>query len=298
MNPFDLAGPQFLIFYALGILVLFGALYLLRRFLEPSDLSGIRVTDPYEIACLRGGTNEVLRIACVKLKDRGVLESEGKQIRAAQGWSTNALDPLEDQIATNFASSSEASSIFKLTHHADHVARSLESKGLIPDEDMRMRRFMIKLAVMVTIGGVAVVRIFQALSHGRVNFIFLIVLALVGLFLIWRYDPRRTPAGDRVLAGIKRLLTRLRYTRVKPGGGNDALLLAAAFGLAALPSEYSYAREWFPKSDSTWSSSSGASTGSGCGSSCGSSGDSGGDSGGSSGCGGCGGGGCGGGCGG
>lgn len=296
MNPFHLEGPQFLVFYVVGMLVLFGVMYLIRRVFEPSHISGIRVTDPYEIACLRGGTNEILRIACVKLKERGVLKSNGKKIRAAGGWTTNVLDPLEDRIASNFAASDNASSVFKLTYQADHVAHALEARGLLPDETIRMRRFIVKLTVMLTIAGVGAVRIFQALSHDRTNFVFLIVLGLIGLFLIWRYNPRRTPAGDRMLAAIRRLLERLRYARVKPGGGNDALLLAAAFGLTALPAEYSYAREWFPKSESawTWGSSSSGSTGSSCGTSCGSSGDSSGDSGGGSGCGGCGGGGCGG----
>ncbi len=77
MNPFDLAGPQFLLFYlAFGGCVLL-VLNLIRRARESSDSSKVTLTDPYLIAYLRGGKNEALRLGTVSLIDRGLLVVRG-----------------------------------------------------------------------------------------------------------------------------------------------------------------------------------------------------------------------------
>jgi hypothetical protein len=98
--------------------------------------------------------------------------------------------------------------------------------------------------------------------------------------------PRLTSRGRTLLADLRRLFARLRERapRLTPGGASaDAALLAAVFGVAALPTAFAYAQALYPRAASTsssWSSSCGAS----CGSSCG-------GGGGGGGCGGCGGGG-------
>ncbi|HEX2521692.1 MAG TPA: hypothetical protein VHP35_06150 [Terriglobia bacterium] len=62
MNPFDLTGPQFLVFYlAFGGCVLL-ALNFIRKARESSDNSKVTLTDPYLIAYLRGGKNEALSL--------------------------------------------------------------------------------------------------------------------------------------------------------------------------------------------------------------------------------------------
>ena len=72
MNPFDLNGPNFLVFYALcgGVICL--VLYRLRAG-EPQTPEGAVPTDPQTIAYLRGGTTEALRTTTVTLLERGAL---------------------------------------------------------------------------------------------------------------------------------------------------------------------------------------------------------------------------------
>jgi len=56
MSPFDLRGPEFLLFYAiLGVLVS-GVLYTSRRRIDPPGEVKVDMSDPYLIAFLRGGT--------------------------------------------------------------------------------------------------------------------------------------------------------------------------------------------------------------------------------------------------
>ncbi|MFA6243787.1 MAG: TIGR04222 domain-containing membrane protein, partial [Candidatus Hydrogenedentales bacterium] len=84
-NPFDLPGPQYLVFYGiLGIATV--TLYLL--WVRVNELSGklYDVRDPYMIAYLRGGAIEVMRIVLVSLIDRGLL----KQVRAGEIEVSNA----------------------------------------------------------------------------------------------------------------------------------------------------------------------------------------------------------------
>lgn len=47
MNPFDLAGPQFLQFYLCFAAAVILALFALRRTRESSDATKVNLTDPY-----------------------------------------------------------------------------------------------------------------------------------------------------------------------------------------------------------------------------------------------------------
>ena len=76
MNPFDLAGPEFLVFYLILGGSLLAMLFLLRRFGEPDASVSVQLTDPYEIAYVRGRANEVMRLATVGLIDRGIASGE------------------------------------------------------------------------------------------------------------------------------------------------------------------------------------------------------------------------------
>src|SRR5687767_5683791 len=79
-NPIaNLPGPQFLVVYAL---VIVGTLVFCRQMLRQSDPSAalpkLQVPtepDPYEIAYLRGGENEVTRTAIFTLLQRGYLRT-------------------------------------------------------------------------------------------------------------------------------------------------------------------------------------------------------------------------------
>ena len=149
---------------------------------------------------------------------------------------------------------------------------------LTPDAGLQARRFNWFAFGAVILLGVAVIKIAVAIDRARYNIAFLVILTAIVLWAAWRLvSLRRTSLGDRMLKDLRRLFRALRRraASIRPGAmTSDAMLLAAVFGLSALPSTgFADLLRVYKKS---------ASSGGGCGSSCG------------SGCGGGGGGGCGG----
>jgi uncharacterized protein (TIGR04222 family) len=292
-NPFDLHGPAFLLFYAcLGVAVAL-ALRASRRRNEEGPAPRIDTSDPYLIAYLRGGKNEAARVAAVSLVDRGLLKEEGDDKLWAVGGSGMVRRPIEKALLRVFAHPAAVGAMFNdreiedaCREFQDHLTR----RGCLPNEDVRAQRrrlFMMALAVLL---GVAAIKIAVALGRGRTNIVFLIVFAIVLTIVCWNVvNRRRTRRGDETMQDLQRLFARLeaRALSLVPGGANaDAVMLAAVFGVTALPSAgFAYAHRLFRKSKSSDSSGGG-----GCGSSCGSSAGSS-CGGGGGGCGGCGGGG-------
>src|SRR6266446_7836465 len=73
MNPFDLSGPQFLVLYIGFALIVVIAMKLAIDMGEGGAPPALPLSDPYQIAWLRGGTPEAARIAVLALTDRGLL---------------------------------------------------------------------------------------------------------------------------------------------------------------------------------------------------------------------------------
>jgi len=167
-----------------------------------------------------------------------------------------------------------------VTAACDGLRRELERQGLAPDEAVRRQRLGFLVTALTIVLGLAALKIAVALVRGKTNLLFLILMALVAGFILWRQSQRRrTARGDAALADLRRLLGGLRDRAQSIRAGQmtaDAMLLAAVFGLAALPSEgFAALRSFFPQASS---SSDGGGSSCGGGSGCG----------GGGGCGGCG----------
>src|SRR6476661_6771597 len=103
LNPFDLPGPAFLVFYAaLGVCVAI-ALRNFRRRREEGRPVRIETSDPYLIAYLRGGKNEAVRVAAVSLVDRGLLKEEGTDRLVAASKNDTVRRPIEKAILRVYA---------------------------------------------------------------------------------------------------------------------------------------------------------------------------------------------------
>lgn len=294
-NPFDLHGPQFLLFYAcLGIGVAI-ALRAARRNSEEGAAPRIDTSDPYLIAYLRGGKNEAARVAAVSLVDRRLLKEEGDDKLWSVGGSGTVRRPIEKAVLRVFARPEPVKALFDSSdvetacrEFEDHLKR----RGCLPTDEVRAQRRRLLVTALAVLLGVAAIKIAVALARGRTNIIFLIISAIVFTIVCWKVvNRRRTRRGDETMQDLQRLFERLknRALSLVPGGANaDAVMLAAVFGVTALPSSgFAYAHRLFRKSKKS-SGDSGSSGG--CGSSCGSSSGSS-CGGGGGGCGGCGGGG-------
>jgi uncharacterized protein (TIGR04222 family) len=292
VNPFDLPGPQFLLLYALvGALVL-GTLAAVR-ILRESGPGRVRLTDPYLIGCLRGGVPEALRLVVVSLVDRDLLERTGTTLASRPGAAARVLHPLERAVLERFERGGEAAAIFSdpgLAAAAGPLRETLERHGLLPSAAVRLERWGRLLLALAVLVGFAGIKVAVALARGRTNVLFLVVLTVLFCGLAFVLGLRtRTVRGEMALADLRRLFERqrARAAHLQAEERDEALLIAAVFGLAVLPAPWAYAQRVFPRA---------AKQGGGSGSSCGSASSS---CGSASSCGSsCGGGGCGGGCGG
>lgn len=288
MNPFDLRGPEYLLFYAAVAVTTAFVLGVLRwrRELEMAGGGMPRLHDPYAIACLRDGQSEVLRVAVVSLIDRGLLTHVDDTIAVTPiGKETQVRKRVEQDLLKFCTTPRKPKELF--TGPAFSTAAEYETvlrqHRLLPDDDvMKARRKLFTGAVIVLLF-FSIAKIVIALGRGHTNIRYLVFMTIGACVLASAAAfPRRTARGRQYIAELRNLFQslRLRAATIRPGGANADLALAAAvFGMSALsPRDFGWVWNLFPKTGS----------GAGCGSSCGSSGCGGGGCGGG-GCGGCGG---------
>ncbi len=293
LNPFDLSGPDFLIFYSLlGVLVL-GGLFVAGWLSESGTVPRLDYSDPYLLAYLRGGDREVIRVAAVSLADRGLLKVSNDKLSIANEAASNLVRrPVERailqrlSIATDFATLFDSATIRAA---CKEYKDKLQQLHLLPDEKLsgaRMNRLLIALVLLI---GVALIKIIVATMRGRQNIWFLILMAAVLSYIAVRiHNPFRTTLGNALLTDLRTLFAPLknRASMINPGGATgEAALLMAVFGLSALPMSRFPIISQFREKQKFYGSSCGATGCGSTGSSC-----SGGSCGGGGGCGGCGGG--------
>lgn len=326
-NPLaNMYGPMFLLVYAVLIVFLIVIhRYKLKALDWTSKLPLPQIPtnpDPYEIAYLRGGDNEVVRSVIFTLVQKGFIINTKDFLRNQSTFSKtekvqdiHLLSKMEREVLYYFAESKNAFEIFQsdgitnvVKNHCLQYERKLLNENLLNPPETKSaadRNANIAAIVILAIGGF---KLIAALSHGRTNVIFLIVMAIVGLIVLYKTTrvPRLSHRGRAYLEELQIAFSNLKYPPKKTTlqtpqplptfAAVDPLLLGVGvFGVGALVgTNYDYMNDTFQKSAVQNGGSS--STSSGCGTSCGSSSCSSGGScsGGSS----CGGGGCGGGCGG
>lgn len=287
MNPFDLSGPDFLVFYLILAIIVATGLKLAIAEAEGGAPPALPLSDPYQIAWLRGGTPEAARIAVLSLTDRGLLELRGETLTNPRPTETRVREPIESAILARCGQFGTAATAVFADAGVERACMPyrahLERIQLIPDTVARARRYRWFALAAALLLGIAAIKIEVALGRGRHNVAFLIILTVIALGVTWRLaHRRRTSLGDRMVKDLRRLFAALKHraSTIRPGAmTSDAMLLAAVFGLSALPaSGFADLLRVYRKSTS---SGGGGSCGSACGSSCGGGGDGGG-------CGGCG----------
>jgi uncharacterized protein (TIGR04222 family) len=296
MNMFDLRGPEFLAVYLLACVVGLIVLHVLSRRAPPqsarlpSDDARRQLRDPYLLAFLRGGVAQTLQTVAFSLSERRLLsvEKNGLLATGERGAIRAVVHPLEMAV---LAECESPRGIGKLLHDkclkrmVEDYGAPLKESGLIADEAEYARRLPAFLAIAGALLAIAVIKIRVALAGGHSNIAFLVLLAALALIMaVVIFRRRRTSAGDRALADQRTLFAQLKgqAKRLAAGGAtSEAVLIAAAFGLAALPGAA------YPFADTVHRQ---AQSSAGGGAAGGGSGGDGGGSGGGGGCGGCGGG--------
>jgi uncharacterized protein (TIGR04222 family) len=286
MNPFDLSGPDFLVFYLIFAILVVTGLKLAVAQAEGGAPPALPLSDPYQIAWLRGGTPEAARIAVLSLTDRGLLALRGETLTTPRPTGMRVQEPIESAILARCSQFGTAATTVLADAGVERACAPyrarLERLQLIPDAAARARRYRWFALAAALLLGIAAIKIAVAIGRGRHNVAFLIILALIAAVVTWRVvHRRRTSLGDRMVKDLRRLFAALRQRAsiIRPGAmTSDAMLLAAVFGLSALPAGgFADLLRVYRKSTS---SGGGGGCGSACGSGCG--------GGGGGGCGGCG----------
>jgi uncharacterized protein (TIGR04222 family) len=299
MNPLDMRGPVFLVFYLLVSGIGLFVMYLVSKGLftnsprAPTGQARRLLRDPYLLAYLRGGARQTLETLAFSLNRRKLLSSVGDNVVTTR--SKEALQavrqPLELALLSQCGTTRLAGSMLQdsaLHRVVDRYVQPLRDSGLIADGAELGRRLPAFIVIAGGLLALGATKIYVALQRGHTNVAFLIVLMLLALFLaVVAFRRRRTCAGDRALSDQQTLFARLRnrvQNLASDGATDEATLIAAAYGLADLPAtHYPFAARLRRQNQQSSSDSS-----SSCGSSCGSSCSSGSSCGGGGGCGGCG----------
>lgn len=310
MNPLDMTGPEFLQFYLIyGVagLVLAGLLRIFLTHGSDSASGGQRWTpgyyphddEAYGIALLRGGRKEAVRTLLGRLVTSGLVALEGGVLRREPADETN-LTSMERRAlsalgAVHSVPEAEQRIAETLAPELNHLESDLGNQGVVPSPGQRQGlRLLLTLALLI-IPGLGLAKLAVALSRGKTNIFFLLILLAVYTVAVVALlrPPRVTRAGRRYLAWLRESHQGLR-NMLADGRRNDpaeALLAAGIFGLAAVPAFSMIHDQFEPRRKQDGSSDGGHGGDGGSSHSC-SSGDGGGGSscGGGGGCGGCGGG--------
>src|SRR5688500_16725244 len=180
LNPFDLRGPEFLVFYLVFAgLVLAGQL-LARRLGERASRPRPPV-DPRRIAYLRGGATEVVRVATVDLVQRGLLDASADWLVAREGAASRVTDRLDRALVAACEAGRRSSDLLSraILDPIDREYRpQLEEMGLLVGERVRSARILVAILAIMTLVGVGLAKVMIALERGRTNVGLLIVLLI------------------------------------------------------------------------------------------------------------------------
>ena len=266
-----------MVYVVTGVALIFGLRWWFQREESVDTPSPLKMSDPYLIAYLRAGRNEALRVATVSLLDRSLLVPSRQTVRTSNSAAVRLVQrPIEKAILKFYENSAEGHKIFKdksALAACDDYAKSLKAEKMLAVSETFMRRLLPAAIVLVTLLWLTWTRVTMAFAAGRHNVGFLTVVTVVLIVVtLYFWFRRRTAHGDAMVADLQKLFSRLktRAKALRPGGeSNEVALLAAVFGLSALPAKnFPFLAQLYPANSSSGSgcgSSSSCSSGSSCG---------------------------------
>jgi uncharacterized protein (TIGR04222 family) len=308
-------GPYFLVLYISFIISTIIVYRVLKSRLDQTKHFSLppipQNPDPFEIAYLRGGANELARAVIFSLNQKNLVKFNNEE-KSSRIYPTNLqfdrrdLKPIELTALEWFGTTREARQIFqkdglaeKLKPYYETFQARLEMQHFLTDEEMKRRNNRLAFKAFLVFGGLGMYKLIAALYNGYYNIFGIVLITILGLFVLGvaANMPRLTKLGETYLKRLQIAFDRIKpsnhYPLVEQSHAPSAtfpavdpfLLSVGVFGGAALAgtiySDYNLA---FQRAQNQ-SAISTSSCGSGCGSSsCSSGGDGGG------GCGGCGGG--------
>lgn len=258
-NPLgNMPGPDFLALYGLVILTVWIVTYARRMGLDQTNrdepIPIIQTPNPYEIAILRGGVNELARTLIAALVDRRAVEILPSKShrepytlqRKAGGESPQAFDALTSKALVYFDRPRHPAGIFEPGGLCGHIAADaaliearLRDQGMLSNHQMRHRAARFVLQGMIVITALGAYKLVAALHHGRHNVTFLILMGLMSNLLLIPIGrvPRVTRRGLAHLERLRTAFATLKYHRDEEDLAmrtSTVTLATAIFGITAM----------------------------------------------------------------
>jgi uncharacterized protein (TIGR04222 family) len=247
----DLRGPDFLLLY--GIFIAFLLVFCWWQ-IGKADQSGTLMPlplpsqpDPYEIAYLRQGEQEVYNLILLRLVQHNYIEvSKDAEPIIDQSRShpdPKLLSPVERLVWDIFKTPMTARRGFPLINDqiknfcVPYAGRAMQEQLLLSPEVKKSTRKM-KLLAMTAIILLGAYKFIVALAKGRYNVMFLLLMGLFGVLLLAKIGPpkRLTRRGRDYL---KRLQSTFKPADVSNSassgkGDREIFILAGLFGMGVL----------------------------------------------------------------
>lgn len=288
-NPLGtMYGSHFLGFYAAFILIV---AVLARWLVRGGDLTRRLDTpavpeapDPYLIAHLRGGKNEVARLALFDLLQRGILRQTSKPsffglsqksyFGLVPSADIKGLSPVLRSVAKWVGRERDASRVFSdgiagaVQDYTEAVQRKAERLSLATPPEEIATRTMVTVAACLMVIALGAYKFAAAQMTGHKNVAFLFLFGILGLAVIlWLASPQRlTDLGRRTLKSMQTAFDGLK-TKFRGDGDYDPRMVLAMgiFGIAILQGTAHGAFYDLYRQSAGSSSGCGSSCGSGCG---------------------------------
>ncbi len=280
--------PHFLLFYGMFIVAVWmGARFWLRAGDSSKGVAGLEVPaepDPYKIAYLRGGREEVARLMVFKLVRRGYLKRapwtgsgflKWEKIFQAEGVSPQYLSELESRVYNQFNVPRGGKEILDrvpniIQSHCNGLRRELEREGFLSPSELIQRDWFCGVVgglMVVSVGGL---KLAEAWQQGPISVAILILMGIVGVagLGLLCFRAKMTIRGRRYLDRLQRAFVHLKNgpeSHMHEGG--DAMVLAVGvFGVSVLAeTEYAYLNSLWEQASYEKGSVAGGTTGCGSG---------------------------------
>lgn len=265
-------GPEFLKFYATSAVAVIATVWLFaRRWDQTRHMPTPEVPespDPYRIAYLRGGANEVIRLVVFNLCRKGFLKTTGGRTRRgghkkiSQSFHPPPIKDLDQLEKVVFGMATNPIAVGELFKHerraiveayTDHHLRDLSERSLLRPARHLQWSQAIRIGALGLLTGLAAYKIVVALQNGHYNIGFLLLMLAAALPLTWWAGSatRITDCGRRYHDALKSAFndtnTKMRQAS-QDAASKLGLLYIALNGTSLLKStEYKNVHNMFDK---------------------------------------------------
>lgn len=231
-NPLDWYGSDFLVLYAMAMVVGSALAYGLReRFRDPGPVGRAGNLGLIELAYLGGGPARVADLVAVALLSAGAASLDADRRRLVLHGGGTSLPPSLERFRPRVGGTvSRGRFTADVAGRLDATRSDLMARSLYPDASQRLRMALAVLVPVTALLAFGLAKVLVGLSRGRpVGFlvVLMLVAAVVGGVMLF-YPVRRTTAGDEALAQ-----QRARNARAARAPLDSELLFAFALGGAS-----------------------------------------------------------------